>query len=119
MVVAEAPAGLPPVLVSETTWPVRLLLNVTVKTFVVVEVKASSADDLRAYADRFYEQYQGPRLVATTSSEIGSYVVKASDELDATRVKDEFGPGGGRPRLVQGKLTKGRPSAGRLQELLT
>jgi hypothetical protein len=63
-------------------------------------------DDLRGYADRYLEALGGRGVVAVIGA--GGYVIKVSrdlaGEVDANRLKSAFGPGGGRPELVQGKL---------------
>jgi alanyl-tRNA synthetase len=74
----------------------------------VGEVPAAGLDDLRGYADRFLESLGGRGVVAVTGA--GGFVIKVSkdlagDGLDANQLKRAFGQGGGRPDLVQGKLT--------------
>ncbi|HEX6489709.1 MAG TPA: alanine--tRNA ligase [Candidatus Dormibacteraeota bacterium] len=75
----------------------------------VGEVAAEGMDDLRGYADRYLEAIGGRGVVAVTGG--GNFVIKvsrdlASDGVDATKLKDSFGHGGGRADLVQGKLTE-------------
>ena len=74
----------------------------------VGEVPADGLDDLRGYADRFLEALGGHGVVAVTGG--GGFVIKVSKDVagqgvDANRLKEAFGSGGGRPELVQGKLT--------------
>jgi alanyl-tRNA synthetase len=84
----------------------------------VATVAAKGMDDLRGYADRMLEQQGGEGVVAVTGD--GSYVVKLKGiDLDTTLIKDAFGPGGGPPHLVQGKLSRPAEDAFRdLQEAL-
>ena len=71
----------------------------------VAQVEAVDLDDLRSYADRLLEQQGGKGVVAVTSD--GSYVVKAGGvQLDAKLIREAFGPGGGPPHLIAGKLVK-------------
>ena len=88
----------------------------------VGEVAAEGMEDLRGYADRFLEAMGGSGVVAVTGG--GNFVIKVSrdlaGDLDANRLKTAFGQGGGRPELVQGKLTKEPEAAfGELQEALS
>ncbi len=74
----------------------------------VGEVPAQNQGDLRGYADRCLEALGGRGVVAVTGA--GGFVIKvskdlAADGVDANELKRVFGEGGGRPDLVQGKLT--------------
>ncbi|GAC1654089.1 MAG: alanine--tRNA ligase [Candidatus Dormibacteraceae bacterium] len=69
------------------------------------QIDAGSLDDLRAYADRLLEKQGGAGVVAVTAG--SSYVVKsAAAAVDITVIREAFGPGGGPPHLVQGKLAR-------------
>ena len=74
--------------------------------YVAETVEASSVDELRAYADRYLERIKSGVVTLIAGDK---FVIKVSNDLvpqfDATRLKDFFGPGGGRPQLVSGKLT--------------
>ncbi len=74
--------------------------------YVAETVDASSVDELRAYADRYLERIKSGVVTLIAGDK---FVIKVSNDLvpqfDATRLKDFFGPGGGRPQLVSGKLT--------------
>src|SRR5438477_2725180 len=69
-------------------------------------VDASSMEELRAYADRYLERVKSGVVTLIAGDK---FVIKVSNDLvtqiDATRLKDFFGTGGGRPQLVSGKLT--------------
>lgn len=86
-------------------------------------VPAEGMDDLRGYADRYLEAIGGHGVVAVAGG--GMFVIKvsrdlASDGVDATQLKTAFGQGGGKPELVQGKLTAAPDEAfSRLQEALS
>jgi alanyl-tRNA synthetase len=70
------------------------------------------ATDLKAFADSVLE-IQPDSVVLITRGE--QYVLKVprslADRYDATRLKEFLGPGGGRPELVQGKLSVPREQA--------
>jgi len=74
--------------------------------YVVETVDASSVEELRAYADRYLERVRSGVVTLVAGDK---FVIKVSNDLvpqyDATRLKDFFGTGGGRPQLVSGKLT--------------
>jgi len=74
--------------------------------YVAETVEAASVDELRAYADRYLERIKSGVVTLIAGDK---FVIKVSNDLvpqfDATRLKDFFGPGGGRPQLVSGKLT--------------
>jgi alanyl-tRNA synthetase len=74
--------------------------------FVTQTVDAGSADELRAYADRYLEML-GSGIVTVVAGD--KFVIKVSKDLSsqyaATRLKDLLGTGGGRPELVNGKLS--------------
>jgi len=73
-------------------------------------VEADSLDDLRAYADRLWEKQGGKGIVAVTTAT--NYVVKGqATDIDVKIIKDVFGPGGGPPNLVQGKLARNAEEA--------
>jgi hypothetical protein len=61
---------------------------------------------LVAYADRYLERVRSGVVTLVAGDK---FVIKVSNDLvpqfDATRLKDLFGTGGGRPQLVRGKLT--------------
>ncbi len=74
--------------------------------YVAKTVDASSVEELRAYADRYLERVRSGVVTLVAGDK---FVIKVSNDLvpqyDATRLKDFFGTGGGRPQLVSGKLT--------------
>ena len=74
--------------------------------YVAETVDASSVEELRAYADRYLERVKSGVVTLVAGDK---FVIKVSNDLvpqfDATRLKDFFGTGGGRPQLVTGKLT--------------
>jgi len=74
--------------------------------YVAETVDAASAEELRAYADRYLERVRSGVVTLVAGDK---FVIKVSNDLvsqfDATRLKDLFGTGGGRPHLVSGKLT--------------
>jgi alanyl-tRNA synthetase len=74
--------------------------------YVAETVDASSAEELRAYADRYLERVKSGVVTLVAGDK---FVIKVSNDLipeyDATRLKEFFGTGGGRPQLVSGKLT--------------
>ena len=74
--------------------------------YVAETVEASSAEELRAYADRYLEKVKSGVVTLVAGDK---FVIKVSHDLipqyDATRLKEFFGTGGGRPQLVSGKLT--------------
>jgi len=74
--------------------------------YVAETVDASSAEELRAYADRYLERVHSGVVTLVAGDK---FVIKVSNDLvpqyDATRLKEFFGTGGGRPQLVSGKLT--------------
>ena len=73
-------------------------------------VEAESMDDLRAFADRLWEKQGSIGVVAVTSAE--SYVVKGTaSDLNVAMIKEAFGPGGGPPHLIQGKLARNADEA--------
>ena len=73
-------------------------------------VDAGNLDDLRAYADRLWEKQGNTGVVAVTSAE--SYVVKGTaTDVNATLIKEAFGPGGGPPHLIQGRLARNAEDA--------
>ncbi len=91
----------------------------TTVPLITERVTATGPDDLRAWADRYLEALGGRGVVVVTSD--GRYVLKVSRDLgvDANRLKDALGPGGGPPHLVQGRLANGEEAAfQRLAELL-
>ncbi len=69
-------------------------------------VDASSIEELRSYADRYLEKVKSGVVTLTAGDK---FVIKVSNDLvgdfDATRLKELFGDGGGRPQLVSGRLT--------------
>jgi len=73
---------------------------------VAQSVEASNIDELKAYADRYLERVKSGVVTLVAGDK---FVIKVSNDLvsqfDATRLKDLFGTGGGRPQLVSGKLT--------------
>ena len=89
---------------------------------MVVQVEARDMDDLRAYADRYFETMDRPGVLVAASPAISAYVIKVARDLagsiDANRLKAPLGPGGGRPTLVQGKLEGKVPMAAELGALL-
>ena len=74
--------------------------------YVAQSVEASNIDELKAYADRYLERVKSGVVTLVAGDK---FVIKVSTDLvsqfDATRLKDLFGTGGGRPQLVSGKLT--------------
>ncbi|TME04697.1 MAG: alanine--tRNA ligase [Chloroflexi bacterium] len=74
--------------------------------YVAQTVDASSDDELKAYADRYLERVRSGVVTLVAGDK---FVIKVSNDLvpqiDATRLKELFGRGGGRPNLVSGKLT--------------
>ena len=74
--------------------------------YVAATVDATSVDELVAYADRYLERVRSGVVTVVAGDK---FVIKVSNDLvpqfDATRLKDLFGTGGGRPQLVRGKLT--------------
>jgi len=74
--------------------------------YVAETVDAASVDELVAYADRYLERVRSGVVTLVAGDK---FVIKVSNDLvpqfDATRLKDLFGTGGGRPQLVRGKLT--------------
>ncbi|HLQ61308.1 MAG TPA: alanine--tRNA ligase [Candidatus Acidoferrales bacterium] len=84
---------------------------------IAERVQARDLDSLRSYADRYLERL-GSGVVAVVGD--GMFVIKVSrdlaGELDANRFKAFFGTGGGRPELVQGKLTRPAEDAFNLLE---
>jgi alanyl-tRNA synthetase len=74
--------------------------------YVAQTVDASSDDELKAYADRYLERVKSGVVTVVAGDK---FVIKVSNDLvpqfDATRLKELFGKGGGRPQLVSGKLT--------------
>jgi alanyl-tRNA synthetase len=74
--------------------------------YVAQTVDASSDDELKAYADRYLERVKSGVVTLVAGDK---FVIKVSNDLvpqiDATRLKELFGRGGGRPQLVSGKLT--------------
>src|SRR5260221_7102202 len=73
--------------------------------FVTETVDAPNLDELRAYADRYLEMLRSGIVTVVAGDK---FVIKVSKDLtpqyDATRLKELFGTGGGRPELVNGKL---------------
>jgi alanyl-tRNA synthetase len=73
---------------------------------VTETVDASSQEELRAYADRFLEML-GSGIVTVVAGD--KFVIKVSKDLTsqyaATRLQELVGRGGGRPELVNGKLS--------------
>jgi alanyl-tRNA synthetase len=74
--------------------------------YVAQTVDAASVEELRAYADRYLERVKSGVVTLIAGDK---FVIKVSNDLvpqyDATRLKELFGNGGGRPQLVSGKLT--------------
>jgi len=74
--------------------------------YVAETVDASSIEELRSYADRYLERVKSGVVTLVAGDK---FVIKVSNDLvpqyDATRLKELFGTGGGRPQLVSGKLT--------------
>jgi alanyl-tRNA synthetase len=74
--------------------------------YVAETVDASSIEELRSYADRYLERVKSGVVTLVAGDK---FVIKVSNDLvpqyDATRLKEFFGTGGGRPQLVSGKLT--------------
>ena len=88
--------------------------------YVAERVEASNMDELRAYADRYLERVKSGVVTLIAGDK---FVIKVSNDLvpqfDATRLKDFFGTGGGRPQLASGKLTVSPEEAfKRLEEAL-
>jgi alanyl-tRNA synthetase len=73
--------------------------------YVTESVDAENADELRSYADRYLEKVRSGIVTVVAGDK---FVIKVSSDLvpqfDATRLKDLFGQGGGRPQIVSGKL---------------
>src|SRR4029077_18925950 len=71
--------------------------------YVAQTVDAASVEELRAYADRYLERVKSGVVTLIAGDK---FVIKVSNDLvpqyDATRLKDFFGPGGGRPPPVSG-----------------
>jgi len=84
---------------------------------VAETVDAQDLNALRRFADNYLEALGGSGVVAVTGD--GQYVIKVSRDLakefDANKLKEHFGPGGGSPVLVQGKLD--RPSVQAIEAL--
>ena len=74
--------------------------------YVTESVDAASDVELRSYADRYLEKVRSGIVTVVAGDK---FVIKVSSDLvpqfDATRLKDLFGTGGGRPQIVSGKLT--------------
>jgi alanyl-tRNA synthetase len=74
--------------------------------YVTDTVDASNVDELKSYADRYLERVKSGVVTLVAGDK---FVIKVSNDLipqyDATRLKEFFGTGGGRPQLVSGKLT--------------
>jgi alanyl-tRNA synthetase len=74
--------------------------------YVAATVDASTVEELRSYADRYLERVKSGVVTLIAGDK---FVIKVSNDLvhdyDATRLKELFGNGGGRPQLVSGKLT--------------
>jgi alanyl-tRNA synthetase len=74
--------------------------------YVTESVDASNEAELKSYADRYLEKVRSGIVTVVAGNK---FVIKVSSDLvpqyDATRLKDLFGTGGGRPQLVSGKLT--------------
>jgi alanyl-tRNA synthetase len=74
--------------------------------YVAESVEAANMDELRAYADRYLERVKSGVVTLIAGDK---FVIKVSSDLvpqfDATRLKEFFGTGGGRPQLASGKLT--------------
>ncbi len=74
--------------------------------YVTETVDASNVDELKSYADRYLERVKSGVVTLVAGDK---FVIKVSNDLipqyDATRLKELFGTGGGRPQLVSGKLT--------------
>jgi len=74
--------------------------------YIAETVDASSIEELKAYADRYLEMVKSGVVTLVAGDK---FVIKVSNDLvpqyDATRLKELFGNGGGRPQLVSGKLT--------------
>jgi alanyl-tRNA synthetase len=88
--------------------------------YVAESVDASTVEELRAYADRYLERVKSGVVTLVAGDK---FVIKVSNDLvpefDATRLKELFGTGGGRPQLVSGKLTVSPEEAfRRLEEAL-
>ena len=89
--------------------------------FVTESVDASTQDELRAYADRYLEML-GSGIVTVVAGD--KFVIKVSKDLTsryaATRLQEFVGRGGGRPELVNGKLSGSAEDAfARLEAELT
>lgn len=89
--------------------------------YVAASVDASSVEELRSYADRYLERVKSGVVTLVAGDK---FVIKVSNDLvaeyDATRLKELFGSGGGRPQLVSGKLTVPADEAfKRLEEALS
>ena len=74
--------------------------------YVTETVDASNDAELRSYADRYLEKVRSGIVTVVAGNK---FVIKVSNDLvpqfDATRLKDLFGTGGGRPQIVSGKLS--------------
>jgi alanyl-tRNA synthetase len=74
--------------------------------YVTETVEASNDAELRSYADRYLEKVRSGIVTVVAGNK---FVIKVSNDLvpqfDATRLKDLFGTGGGRPQIVSGKLS--------------
>jgi len=89
--------------------------------WVAEEVSADGADDLRGWADRYLDVLGGSGVAIVTAG--SQYVIKVSrdllPEVDANRLKEPLGPGGGSAQLVQGRLNaKPQEAFAALAELL-
>ncbi|TMF39245.1 MAG: alanine--tRNA ligase [Chloroflexi bacterium] len=73
--------------------------------YVAATVDASDEAELKSYADRYLEKVKSGIVTVVAGNK---FVIKVSNDLvqqfDATRLKDLFGTGGGRPQLVSGRL---------------
>jgi alanyl-tRNA synthetase len=74
--------------------------------YVTETVDAANDAELRSYADRYLEKVRSGIVTVVAGNK---FVIKVSTDLvpqfDATRLKDLFGTGGGRPQIVSGKLS--------------
>jgi alanyl-tRNA synthetase len=79
---------------------------------ILERVPAEGMEDLRSWADRYLESLGGSGVVGVATDSI--FVLKVSRNLagrdggkvDATRLVPLLGRGGGKPELVQGRLTR-------------